>query len=92
MLCRAGVAAGLCIALDTPARRATVAVYCFCRAMYMLLKLAMRTGVLPRIRNLSAWLFGASNAPIMFAFMLEPKLLDAVRGRACTVVCTSSSL
>ena len=74
-----GAIAGLCIVLDSPSRRAAVAVYCFCRAMYMLVKLAMRVGTLPRVRHLAVWLFGTFNAPIMFAFLLEPKLLDEVR-------------
>jgi hypothetical protein len=61
----AGALAGLCVAIDDPARRASLAVYCFCRAMYMCLRLAMRNGHVPRVRNLAVWMFGLANAFIM---------------------------
>jgi hypothetical protein len=91
----AGFLAGLCLLFDVPSRRPALAVYCFCRAMYMLLRLAMRRGTIPRVPNLSTWLFAVANSPIMFAFTLEPALLDPVRvdrpltSRACTApACT----
>jgi hypothetical protein len=65
--------------LDSPSRRNSIALYCLCRALYTLTRVGIRHGVVPRVKNLSAIMFGVANAPIMFAFLLEPKYLEPVR-------------
>ena len=69
-----------------------MAVYCICRALYQLAKAGMRAGHLPRVRHLAVWLFGVANAPIMFAFLLQPKLLDVVRESSLPSECAFTHL
>lgn len=74
----AGFVGGLCIAFDDKERRRALGLYFFFRSLYLCIRIAMRWGWLPRIRNLSVWLFGLANGPIMYSFLYDPKYLDKV--------------
>lgn len=74
----AGFFGGLCIALDVSSRQRALGLYFLCRSLYFIVRVLMRWGWLPRIRNLSVWLFSLANGPIMYSFLFQPALLDKV--------------
>lgn len=74
----AGLAGGACIALDVPSRQYSLGLYFLCRSLYFIVRILMQWGWLPRVRNLSMWLFGAANGPIMYSFLYYPKYLEKV--------------
>lgn len=74
----AGAVSGSALLLDSPSRRNTISLYIFVRMLDVVCRHLMSIGVLPTWRYSSEMLFAASNAAIMYAFIVDPSLLPKV--------------
>eukprot|EP00455_Lapot_gusevi_P043686 TRINITY_DN5345_c0_g1_i12.p1 TRINITY_DN5345_c0_g1~~TRINITY_DN5345_c0_g1_i12.p1 ORF type:complete len:394 (-),score=47.22 TRINITY_DN5345_c0_g1_i12:143-1324(-) len=71
----AGAVSGLSILLDTPDRRATIALYLFARGLHELFSLLISQNKLPDFKHSTVLAFALCQVPIMYTFTFEPDCL-----------------
>jgi len=72
----AGALAGLTLLMDEPSRRQSLALFLFTRSLDLVVKRLVRLGMLPYWKYFENFMFGVSNMPIMFGFLLMPEILQ----------------
>lgn len=73
----AGVLASFFLLLDNEKRRRSLSMFLLARAVDLVIKKYVREEKLPYLRYSEQILFGMSNVPIMYGFLIEPSILEA---------------
>lgn len=72
----AGAVAGLALLIDDVERRRGIAIWIAVRAASVAVKALAREEKIPYWKHAESALFGLVNGPIMYAFLLEPDIMD----------------